>query len=249
MVEQSDKRIVLLTGATGGIGEAIVETLISNGDSVIAVGRNESKLQAIKDKHGEKVQSLAIDMKDGTAVDGILESLSQQWRQVDVLINNAGHDIGGRRLFHEGSADEWADILDTNVNGLMRMTRAVVPGMVTRGQGHIVNMGSVSGLFTYAGGTAYNASKFAVRAFTEALRKDYAETDIRVTEILPGMVRTGFAAQRLSDEDAGEAFYEEFLSCLEPVDVANAVLYALEQPPHVNISQVVIEPTRVGKKT
>jgi 3-hydroxy acid dehydrogenase / malonic semialdehyde reductase len=243
-----DDKIALVTGATRGIGRAITEALLAREYRVIAVGRDSSKLSQLAELN-DRILPLNVDLTDADAVSRIVDDLSSDWRQIDVLINNAGHDVGGRQLFHEGTAQEWDDIIETNVKGLMRMTRAVIPGMLARGNGHVVNMGSVSGLFTYAGGTAYNASKFAVRAFTEALRKDYATTDIRVTEVLPGLVKTNFAESRLHGEgDEAGAFYDGFLAHLEPADVAAAVLYALDQPTHVNISQVVIEPTRIGRK-
>ncbi|MBC8241676.1 MAG: SDR family NAD(P)-dependent oxidoreductase, partial [Alphaproteobacteria bacterium] len=218
------------------------------GMRVIATGRDMARLQAVQDALGDLVFPFVLDVTDAVAVAALPGSLPAELRQVDVLINNAGHDVGGRRAFHDGAAHEWDSIIETNVGGLMRVSSALAPGMVERGQGHIINMGSTSGLYTYAGGAAYNASKFAVHGFTEALRKDYAATDIRVTEILPGMVRTNFAATRLKgDEKGGDAYYDNAAACLLPEDIAAGVLYALDQPPHVNISQLVIEPTRTAQ--
>ncbi len=244
-----ESKTAVVTGATRGIGRAIATALLERGYRVVATGRDSAMLSDLSSSGDDRVLPLSLDLADESQTATFVEELPEAWRQIDVLINNAGHDVGGRQLFHEGSAQEWDDIIEINVKALMRMTRAVMPGMVARGQGHVINMGSVSGLYTYAGGTAYNASKFAVRAFTEALRKDYATTDIRVTEILPGMVKTNFAQSRLhGEQEAASEFYDGFLSHLEPEDIANGVLYALEQPPHVNISQMVIEPTRVGRK-
>ncbi len=237
--------ITLVTGASRGIGRAITRALVTKGMRVIATGRDMDRLQVLGDELGDLVFPCVLDVSDGDAVTALPGSLPAELCQIDVLINNAGHDVGGRRLFQDGEANEWVSIIETNVNGLMRVTRAVVPGMLERGHGHIINMGSTSGLYTYAGGTAYNASKFAVRGFTEALRKDYAATDIRVTEILPGMVRTNFATARLKgDEEGGDAYYDNAAACLLPEDIAASVIFALEQPPHVNISQLVVEPTR-----
>ena len=249
----SDKT-ALVTGATRGIGRAITEALLESGYRVIAVGRDEAKLAELAELadlsgQDDRILPASLDLHDTDAVAQFVSDLPPEWACIDVLVNNAGHDVGGRQAFHEGTAQEWDDIIEINVKGLMRMTRAVIPAMVARGQGHVINMGSVSGLSTYAGGTAYNASKYAVRAFTDALRKDYATTKIRVTEILPGLVKTDFAESRLYGEpDNAAAFYDGVLSHLEPTDIANAVLYALEQPAHVNISQVVIEPTQIGRK-
>jgi 3-hydroxy acid dehydrogenase/malonic semialdehyde reductase len=157
----------------------------------------------------------------------------------------AERDVDGRKRFDQGDVDEWTSIIETNVNGMIRVSHAVAQGMVARGRGHIVNLGSVAGLRTFRGGSIYNASKFAVRALTEGLRKDYADTDIRVTEILPGIARTGFAAARFhGDEAEGAAYYENFPAVMAAEDVARTIMIALEQPPHVTIAQLVVVPTR-----
>lgn len=248
-MESGDPKMAVVTGATGGIGRAVTSTLLGDGYRVIAVGRNQIRLTEMREEAGEGMLPVVMDVSDGDCVSKFVQNLPTSWRRIDVLVNNAGHDVGGRRAFHEGTADQWDDIIDTNVKGLMRMTHAVIPAMIERGRGHILNMGSIAGLFTYPGGTAYSASKYAVRAFTEALRKDYAATQLRITEILPGLVKTGFAESRLEGkQDETKAFYEGFLAHLEPNDVANAVLYAIQQPTHVNISQIVIEPTQTGVK-
>ncbi|NQV44566.1 MAG: SDR family oxidoreductase [Rhodospirillales bacterium] len=248
---QTPGRVALVTGAGSGIGLAVAKAMVVRGMRVIAAGRDPDRLQSVRDELGEQVIPFVLDVTDANAVatlpDTLADILPDDLCAVDVLVNNAGHDVGGRRAFQDGTADEWAAIIETNVNGLMRVTRAMVPGMLERGQGHIINMGSVSGLYTYAGGSAYNASKFAVRGFTEALRKDLAATDIRVTEILPGMVRTNFAANRLKgDEKAADEFYDRVASCLSPADIAESVMFALGQPPHVTISQLVVEPTKTA---
>ena len=136
-------------------------------------------------------------------------------------------------------------IIDANVTGMIRVTHAVVPGMLARGHGHIVNLGSVAGLQVYRDGSIYHASKFAVHALSEGLRKDYADTDLRVTEILPGLTRTGFAAARFhGDQAKGTAYYDQFPAAIEPVDIARTILFALDQPPQVTIAQLVVMPTR-----
>jgi NADP-dependent 3-hydroxy acid dehydrogenase YdfG len=170
------------------------------------------------------------------------QALPGEFRDVAMLVNNAGHDVGGRRLFEEGSAEQWCDIIETNVQGTIRLTHALIDGMLARGSGHIVNMGSIAGLKPYASGTAYVSSKFAVHGFSETLRLDYAGRGIRVTEIMPGLVRSGFAEQRLGDEREAKAFYDSFEQCLQPQDIAQTVLYALQQPKHVEIAQLVVLP-------
>jgi len=149
---------------------------------------------------------------------------------------------GGRRLFEQGSADQWCDIIETNVQGMIRLTHALIDGMLARGCGHIVNMGSIAGLKPYASGTAYVSSKYAVHGFSETLRLDYAGRGIRVTEIMPGLVRSGFAEQRLGDARQAQEFYDSFEQCLDPEDVARTVLFALQQPAHVEIAQLVVLP-------
>lgn len=239
--------IALVTGAGSGIGRATTFALVEQGYRAVVSGRNADPLKAISDKLGDAVLPFVLDVTDREAVGSLPGSLPDHWQDIDVVINNAGHDVGGRRAFQDGTVAEWASIVETNVNGLMAVTSAVVPGMLDRGRGHVVNLGSVSGLFTYAGGTAYNAAKFAVHGFTEALRKDFAATNIRVTEIMPGLVRTNFAARRLKgDEDGADAFYDAAAECLHPEDVAASVVFALSQPEHVNVSQIVVEPTRTA---
>ena len=165
-----------------------------------------------------------------------------EWRSIDILVNNAGSDVGGRQSFDQGRIDEWVGTIDINVSGLMRVTAAFISGMIERGDGHIVNLGSTQGLNGAPGCAAYAASKHAVHGFSETLRQEYAGKGIRVSEILPGMVRTGFAATRFSDSDRGDAFYDAYGQCLEAKDIARCIMFALEQPPHAVIAQMVVAP-------
>ena len=235
-------RIALVTGASSGIGAAIAEQLSELGCRVICAARRLQKLEVLCARLGETSVALELDVTDAESVSGVSQRLPVEWREIDILVNNAGHDVGGRSLFHQGSADQWASIIDTNVTGLIRVTRAVIPGMLERNRGHIVNIGSVSGIYPYATGTIYAGSKFAVHGFSESLRRDYTDTKIRVTEILPGMVQTGFAEARWKDPDKARAFYDEFGECLLPDDIARTVVFALQQPPNVVISQLVVVP-------
>jgi 3-hydroxy acid dehydrogenase/malonic semialdehyde reductase len=186
---------------------------------------------------------LKLDVTDKDSVASLGSRLPAGWGQVEILINNAGHDFGGRRPFHEGSAEQWADIIETNVVGLVRVTHALISGMRERNRGHIVNIGSIAGTRPYATGTLYSASKHAVHGFSESLRLDYADTGIRVTEIMPGMVKTDFAFNRSGDTAQAEQFYRDFGTCLDPDDVARSVIFALQQPAHVVISQLVVVPS------
>ena len=234
--------VALVSGASGGIGKAICQLLVENGYRVVAAARNESALQQLAQELGDCLHPLRLDVTDPAAVAGLLEVLPDEFNAVSVLVNNAGHDIGGRRSFELGSADQWCDIIETNVQGTIRLTHALIDGMLARGSGHVINMGSIAGLKSYATMTAYVSSKYAVHGFSETLRLDYAGRGIRITEIMPGLVRTGFAQQRLGDEQQAEAFYASFEQCLQPEDVAQTVLYALQQPKHVEIAQLVVLP-------
>jgi NADP-dependent 3-hydroxy acid dehydrogenase YdfG len=234
--------IALVTGASSGIGAKTVEALAEIGCRVICAGRSLGRLTPVAKKLGDKALAFEVDVNDEASVGGMIERLPKPWRDIDILVNNAGHDTGGRRRFDEGSAEEWASIIETNVIGLIRVTRAVIPGMIARDRGHVVNIGSISGYKPYATGTIYAASKFAVHGFSESLRLDYRNTGVRVTEILPGMVRTGFAMSRWGDDKRAKKFYDDFGACLNPEDVARTIAFAVQQPPHVVISQLVVVP-------
>lgn len=239
---ESSLPVALVSGASGGIGAAICRLLIANGHRVIAAARNRTRLQALAKELGDRLYPLELDVTDADAVAGLVEVLPAEFNAVSVLVNNAGHDTGGRRSFEQGSADQWCDIIETNVQGTIRLTRALIDGMLARGSGHVVNIGSIAGIKPNATMTAYVSSKYAVHGFSESLRLDYAGKGIRVTEIMPGLVRTGFAQQRLGDAQAAEQFYGSFEQYLQPEDVAETVLYALQQPKHVEIAQLVVLP-------
>lgn len=239
---ESSSPVVLVSGASSGIGEAICRLLIKQAYRVVGAARNESRLQQLAAELGEGFYPLVLDVTDSAAVAGVQQALPRELHDIEVLVNNAGHDIGGRRLFDEGSAEQWCDIIETNVQGTIRLTRALIEGMLARGSGHILNMGSIAGIKSYATMTAYVSSKYAVHGFSETLRLDYAGSGIRVTEIMPGLVRTGFAQQRLGDAQQAREFYDDAEQCLQPEDVARIVIYAIQQPKHVEIAQLVVLP-------
>ncbi len=235
--------VALVTGASAGIGEQIARLLVEAGCRVICAARRQARLTQLVQQLGDRAFALELNVASATSVDSMYERLPDAWHDIDILINNAGHDVGGRRLFHEGDSEQWVAIMNTNVNGMLRVTRKVIDGMLVRDFGHVVNIGSIAGISSYATGTVYSGSKHAVHGFSQSLRLDYAGTGIRVSEIMPGMVRTEFAATRLGgDSDGGEAFYDDFGVCLRPEDVARSVLFVLQQPPHVVISQLVVMP-------
>ncbi len=236
--------VALVTGASTGIGAATARALAARGVAVVCASRNKARLDELVAELGAGAQAIELDVTDPASSESLIVRLPEALRAIDILIANAGHDPGGRRRFDEGALADWASIIETNVTGMIRTCYAVVPGMLARGRGHVVTLGSVAGLGTYKGATIYNASKFAVHGLTEALRKDYGDSDLRVTEILPGLTRTEFAASRhRGDAAKGEAFYDSFPETLEPDDIARAILYALDQPARVTIAQMVVVPT------
>ncbi len=239
--------VALVTGASAGIGAATARALAARGLRVICASRNKARLDELVAELGAGAHAIELDVADPASTESLIERLPETLRAIDILVANAGHDLGGRRRFDEGSVSDWASIIETNVTGMIRTCYAVVPGMVVRGRGHVVTLGSVAGLGAYKGGTIYNASKFAVRGFTEALRKDYGGSDLRVTEILPGLTRTEFAGRRHGGDVAkGTAYYDSFAEVLEPGDITRAIVYALDQPARVTVAQMVVVPTHEG---
>ena len=238
--------IALVTGANAGIGAAVARRLAEDGHRVIVAGRRleaiETEANAIAAATGASIQPLLLDVEDPESVESLVERLPAPWRSIDVLVNNAGHDRGGRKKFHEADPADFRSVIETNLIGLVHVTHAVIQGMVERNAGHIINIGSVQGTITYPRAAVYTASKFGIHGFSECLRIDYVNTAIRVTEIMPGLVQTQFAENRWGDAERATSFYAEFKARLWPADVANAVVYALSQPPHVDVGQIVLQP-------
>jgi len=243
-IENTARGVSLVTGASSGIGAAIVEKLVADGWKVVAAARRVDRLAALSARLGARCHAIALDVTDPDSVLTLIGRLPTEWRAIGVLINNAGHDIGGRTTFDRQAVDDMLSTIETNVAGMMRVTRAIIPIMLDRQEGHIVNIGSNASTAAYAGGTAYVASKFAVSGFSKALRLDYLGK-VRVTQILPGLVRTEFAEVRNSGDKAkADAFYSSSAGCLRPEDVAHCVAFALNQPPHVNIAELLVLPSR-----
>jgi NADP-dependent 3-hydroxy acid dehydrogenase YdfG len=235
--------VAFVTGASSGIGEAVAEALVGRGLKVVAAARRRERLEALARRLGPALLPFAYDVTDGAAAAALPEALPEGWREVDVLVCNAGHDLGGRRRFDRHAADDAAAIVETNLVGAMRVARALTPGMTARGRGHLVLVGSQAGVMTFAGDAAYIASKWGVHGLAKALKADLQGTGVRVTEILPGAARTEFAAARLRGDHAkAEEFYAAFKELLAPEDVARCVLFALEQPAHVNVSELLVQP-------
>lgn len=239
-------KIVLITGATSGLGAAIARKFAENGDHLILTGRRENRLDSItreliKTYHVE-ILPLIFDVRKLKEVEDALEILPENWRNIDVLINNAGLAVGLNPI-HEGVIDDWERMIDTNVRGLLYMSRVFVPLMVARKKGHIINIGSIAGKEVYPNGNVYCGSKFAVDAISKAMRIDLLPHHIKVTQIAPGAVHTEFSLVRFKgDQKRAEAVYNGFRPLIAS-DVADVVYYVTTLPEHVNINDLVIMPT------
>ena len=236
------KKIVLITGATSGIGLACAEKFAANGDKLILTGRNEHRLAEIRKNLTEKgceVLTLAFDVRDREKAKKFMSGLPDDWREIDVLVNNAGLALG-LEAEYQGSFDDWETMIDTNIKGLLTMTRFVVPGMVERNRGHIINVGSLAGDAAYAGGNVYCATKAAVKALSDGLRIDVANTAVRVTNLKPGLVETNFSNTRFHGNTERAAKVYEGVKPLTADDVADVAVYAANAPAHVQIAEVLI---------
>ena len=235
--------IVFVTGATSGFGQAIAERFIQEGHKVVAAGRRQDRLEALKAKLGEALHPLVLDVTDRAAAEQAVASLPPAFAAVDVLVNNAGLALG---LEPADRADlrDWETMIDTNVKGVVYLTRAVLPGMVERGRGHVVNMGSVAATYPYPGGNVYGATKAFVRQFSLNLRADLVGRGVRVTDIEPGLCGgTEFSSVRFGgDEDKAAGVYKG-TQPLTAEDIAEAVFWATALPSHVNINIIELMPT------
>lgn len=235
-------KIVLITGATSGIGEACAVKFAKGGYDVIVTGRNAEKLACIKSKiesYGVKALGLLFDVRDREAAIMAVKNIPEEWRDVDVLINNAGLALGQDKE-HEGSLDDYEIMVDTNIKGLLTMTRLIVPHMVERDKGHVINIGSVAGDAAYAGGNVYCATKAAVKALSDGLRIDLVDTSVRVTNLKPGLVETNFSRTRFKgDNDRADRLYKGIVP-LTGDDIADTAFYCAEAPAHVQIAEVLI---------
>lgn len=233
------KKIALITGATSGIGEAISRKLHENGYRVIITGRNNKRLDELSARYGDESYPLCFDVRDRKSTREALDSLPDDWREIDVLINNAGLALGLDPEYN-GDYEDWETMIDTNIKGLLYMTRMVVPGMVERGHGHIVNIGSVAGDAAYANGNVYCGTKAAVKAITDGLRIDIAGTPLRVTLLKPGLVETNFSNVRFHGDDQRAANVYKGITPLTGDDIADAAIFAINAPAHVQIAEMLI---------
>lgn len=236
------RKIVLITGATSGIGEACARKFAQGGYDVIITGRRAQLLANLKkelEAEGVRVLALAFDVRNRNAATAAINSLPLEWQQIDVLINNAGLALGLEPEY-EGSFEDWETMIDTNIKGLLTMTRLVVPRMVKRDSGHVINIGSVAGDAAYAGGNVYCGTKAAVKTITDGLRIDLAHTSVRVTNVKPGLVETHFSNVRFHGNDSRAEKVYEGVKPLIGADIAEVVFYAASAPAHVQIAEVLV---------
>ena len=229
----------MITGATSGIGLACAERFLKAGYRVIVTGRNVARLNELKNSYRDDLYPLIFDVRDRETAAMAVKSLPPTWQDIEVLVNNAGLALGLDREY-EGDYNDWDTMIDTNIKGLLTMTREIVPGMVERGKGHIINIGSVAGDAAYANGNVYCATKAAVKAITDGLRIDVAHTPLRVTLLKPGLVETNFSNVRFhGDNERADNVYKG-ITPLTGDDIADAALYAAQAPAHVQIAEMLI---------
>lgn len=242
------KKTALITGATSGIGEACARKFAEGGYNLILTARREEKLAEIKaqlEAEGTKVRTLAFDVRDAEAAKQAIASLEPEWQTIDVLINNAGLALGLEKEY-EGDPEDWNTMIDTNIKGLLTMTRLIVPAMVERNEGHVINIGSVAGDAAYAGGNVYCATKAAVKTITDGLRIDVAESAVRVTNVKPGLVETNFSNVRFHGDNARAENVYKGIVPLTGADIADVAFYAASAPKHVQIAEVLVLATHQG---
>ena len=239
--------ITMITGATSGIGRATARILAQDGHHLILTGRRRERLEALRDELTRDypkchVLTLTFDVRRRDAVDEAIASLPEDWRAIDTLVNNAGLAVGLEPL-HEGDPDDWERMIDTNIKGLLYVTRAIAPGMADRRAGHIVNLGSIAGREVYPGGAVYCATKYAVRALSQGMRQDLLPYGIRVNLICPGAVETEFSLVRFKGDNQRAASVYDGYTPLTADDIARTIRFALTAPAHVDLQDILVMPT------
>ena len=242
------KKTILITGATSGIGKATAELFAKRGERLILCGRRQERLEQLKEKFKGETHLLNFDVRNRKAVFDAIDSLPNAWKQIDILINNAGN-AHGLDTVDTANLDDWDAMIDGNVKGVMYVTKAILPQMVERKAGQIINLGSIAGIQVYPKGNVYCASKFAVDAFTQGLRIDLNPYNIRVCAVHPGLVETEFSMVRFKgDQQRSEGVYNS-LDALQAEDVANAIAYMVDVPPHVTVADLTLLPTDQANAT
>ncbi len=246
------EKIVFITGATAGIGEACAYKYAENGFKLILSARRKEKLEKLAHELNQKYKAavlpLVLDVRDRDAVKAVVSGLPDEWQDIDILVNNAGLALGLNPI-HEGLEDDWDTMIDTNIKGLLYMARAIAPGMVKRGEGHIINIGSIAGKEVYPKGNVYSATKHAVDALTKGMRLDLVEHGIRVSQVAPGAVETEFSMVRFKgDHDRAGKVYKGYTPLLAE-DIAEAVYFVSSLPPRVNVNDIVVMPADQANAT
>jgi NADP-dependent 3-hydroxy acid dehydrogenase YdfG len=240
-----DDSVVFITGASAGIGEACAFAFATEGARLLLAARRIDRIEEAKPKlltaGATDVHLFSLDVRDYKAVESAIAGLPIEWQAIDILVNNAGLSRGLDKLY-EGKIQDWDEMIDTNVKGLLYVSRVVVPGMVQRGKGHVISLGSTAGEITYPNGAVYCATKAAERAISDGLREDVLGTPVRVTSIDPGMVETDFSLVRFHGDAERAAKVYQGLIPLTPADVADAIVWSATRPAHVNIARVVMTP-------
>lgn len=235
---------VLITGATAGFGLATARRFAAEGWTVVITGRRKSRLDAIVDELAPaKVHPLQFDVRDSEAIEEALSSLPEEFKNIDLLVNNAGLALGLEPA-QECRFSDWETMVDTNIKGLLYMTRLIAPGMIQRGRGHFVNLGSIAGTYPYPGGNVYGATKAFVKQFSRNLRADLLGTPVRVTNIEPGLAESEFSVVRFKGDAEKAAKVYENVSPLTPEDIAESIFWAASQPAHVNINSIELMPVQ-----
>jgi len=246
------KKITLITGATSGIGRSCAYKFAENNHNLILTGRRDDRLHEIAQdlisKFSISVTTLCFDIRNKEEVSNAVENIPDEWRKIDILINNAGLAVGLNTI-QDGNIDDWDRMIDTNVKGLLYLSREVLPLLIANGRGHVINIGSIAGKEVYPNGNVYCATKFAVDAITKAMRIDLVKEGIKVTQIAPGAIETEFSIVRFKgDEEKASSVYNGYKP-LEPEDVAEVTFYATTLPAHVNINDLVLMPTAQASAT
>lgn len=247
-----NKKTAFITGATAGIGKATAELLAKSGYNIIITGRRKERLDEfskyLRSTYNSNVLSLNFDVRDLKQVETAISSIPEDWKKIDILLNNAGL-AAGLSTIQEGNIDDWERMIDTNIKGLLYITRNIAPIMIKNGYGHIINIGSIAGKEVYANGNVYCATKHAVDALSKGMRIDLLQHNIKVTAINPGMVETEFSIVRFNgDEDRAKNVYKG-LQPLLPEDIAETVYWVASRPAHVNINDIIIMPTVQANST
>lgn len=244
--------IVFITGASSGIGASCAKEFARNGANLLLAARRIDRVEALaaglRKEYKIRTHTFKLDVRHQAEVAAAIDGLPEEWKPIDILVNNAGLSRGLDRL-QDGKISDWDEMIDTNVKGLLYVTRSVLPGMIGRGRGHVVNIGSIAGHAVYPAGNVYCASKYAVRALSEGLKHDLLGTPVRVTSVDPGLVETEFSIVRFHGDREKAAKVYNGMQPLTPDDIADAVIYCTTRPPHVNINEVVLMPVAQASAT